>query len=100
MRLMFKFLEHLPYVATVLKLRTLISLCSQIKCWLSRLKKMLVRKANWDDADQSDLGLPCLSLIWVSPVCLGFLQASTVPNFRTCTVYELNTEMLVIFLVL
>ena len=72
-----------------LKFRTPFSFCSQLNCWLSG---MLVRIANIEDPDQqtvktlirlllqkqSDLGLHCLPM--------PFPQATSVRNFRTCTV--------------
>ena len=45
---------------------------------LTGTHKMIVRKVNWEDFDQTASSLPCLSrLLW---------KATTVRNFRTFTV--------------
>ena len=59
-----------------LKFQTLFFFCCQIKKLVFRaeIHKILVRKANREDPDQSDLGLPCLSgLLWPDSYCLNFL---------------------------
>ena len=77
------------YTVYVLKFQTLFSFCSQIKCWFSGLEftkwlseyqtgKTLIRLLL---QKQSDLGLHCFNF------CLGVFQATSVRNFRTCTVH-------------
>ena len=68
-----------PVVTNVLKLRTLFSFCSQIKCWLSRLK---FRKTNRAVPDQN-ASLKAVLIRSVLFVCTPFWQATCVGNFTT-----------------